>query len=90
MSFEVNSSDYIIIDKRQKIAFAIDNTVLSHAVTYNRETGEFDYANNYDWNVSLDIETLILFYIMSQSSDKKTVKNFKESFNINFKALDYK
>ena len=90
LSLEVNDSDYIIIDKKRKIAFAIDNTVQAHSVTYNREMGEFVYANNYDWSVPLDTDTLIGLYLISQSSNEKGVQTLRESFNISFKALQYK
>lgn len=90
LSLEVNDSDYIIIDKKRKIAFAIDNTVQAHSVTYNREMGEFVYANDYNGGVPLSTETLVGLYLISQSSNEEAVKALKESFNISFKALQYK
>ena len=90
LSLEVNDSDYIIIDKKRKIAFAIDNTVQAHSVTYNREMGEFVYANDYNGGVPLSTETLIGLYLISQSSNEAAVKALNDSFNISFKALRYK
>jgi hypothetical protein len=89
MSFEVNDSDYIIIDKKRKIAFVIDNTILAHSVSYDRDYMEFIYTNNYDGGVRLSIDTIVGFYLMSQSSNKATIKTLKENFDITFKPLTY-
>ena len=89
LSLEVNDSDYIIIDKKRKIAFAIDNTVMAHSVVYDREQKEFIYTNNFNGGVYLSTATLIGFFLISQSSNEAAVKALKESFNITFKALNY-
>lgn len=89
MSLEVNDSDYIIIDKKRKVAFAIDNTIMAHSVVYDRELKKFIYANDFHYGVPLSTEELIVFYLISQSSNKAAVKTLKESFDINFKALSY-
>ena len=89
MSFEVNDSDYIIIDKKRKIAFVIDNTILAHSVSYDRDYMEFIYTNNYDGGVRLSIDTIVGFYLMSQSSNKETIKTLKDNFDITFKPLTY-
>lgn len=89
LSLEVNDSDYIIIDKKRKIAFAIDNTVMAHSVVYDREQKEFIYANDFNGGVQLSTATLIGFFLISQSSNEEAVKALKESFNITFKALNY-
>ena len=89
LSLEVNDSDYIIIDKKRKIAFAIDNTVMAHSVVYDREQKEFIYANDFNGGVQLSTATLIGFFLISQSSNEEAVKALKESFNITFKPLTY-
>ena len=89
LSLEINDSDYIIIDKKRKIAFAIDNTVMAHSVVYDREQKEFIYANDFNGGVQLSTATLIGFFLISQSSNEEAVKALKESFNITFKALNY-
>ena len=89
LSLEINDSDYIIIDKKRKIAFAIDNTVMAHSVVYDREQKEFIYANDFNGGVQLSTATLIGFFLISQSSNEAAVKALKESFNITFKALNY-
>lgn len=89
LSLEINDSDYIIIDKKRKIAFAIDNTVMAHSVVYDREQKEFIYTNNFNGGVQLSTATLIGFFLISQSSNEEAVKTLKESFNITFKALNY-
>ena len=90
LSLEINDSDYIIIDKKRKIAFAIDNTVMAHSVVYDREQKEFIYTNNFNGGKSLSTATLIGFFMISQSSNEAVVKAFNDSFNICFKALRYK
>ena len=89
LSLEINDSDYIIIDKKRKIAFAIDNTVMAHSVVYDREQKEFIYDNDFNGGVQLSTATLIGFFLISQSSNEEAVKALKESFNITFKALNY-
>lgn len=90
VSLMMYDSDYIIIDKKRKIAFAVDNTVLANSVTYNRETQEFVYANNFNGEVNLSTDTLIGFYMISSSSNEEAVNALRESFDITFKALQYK
>lgn len=89
MKFEVNDSDYIVIAKKKKFAYAIDNTIQAHSVKYNREEECFAYSNNYYWDVSLDVDTLTGLYLISQSSNENNVKTLRESFDINFRALKY-
>ena len=89
MSFEVNNSDYIVIDKKRMLAFAIDNTILAHSVTYDREQQVFVYNNDNNGGVHLSTETLIGFYLISQSSNEAAVRALRESFDITFKALTY-
>lgn len=89
LSLEINDSDYIIIDKKRKIAFAIDNTVMAHSVVYDREQKEFIYANDFNGGVQLSTATLIGFFLISQSSNEAAVKALKESYGITFKALNY-
>ncbi len=89
MSFEVNDSDYIVIDKKRMLAFAIDNAIQAHSVRYSREEMCFVYANNYDLDVQLSTDTLTGLYLISQSPNEDDVKKLKDSFNINFKALSY-
>ena len=89
LSLEINDSDYIVIDKKRKIAFAIDNTVMAHSVVYDREQKEFIYANNFNGGKSLSTATLIGFFMISQSSNEAAVKALKESYGITFKALNY-
>lgn len=88
MSFESTNSDYIIIDKKRKIAFGVDNTVLSDAVVYNRENHTFVYVNNYSWDVPLSTENLIGLYLMSLN--EKMGKEMQKHINIHFKTLNYK
>ena len=90
MSFEVNDSDYIVIDKKRKLAYAIDNTIQAHSVKYNRDKRCLIYANNYDWDVLLSADSLTGFFVMSQSPNDKIVRKLKESYNINFKPLVYR
>ena len=89
LSLEINDSDYIIINKKRKIAFAIDNTVMAHSVVYDREQKEFIYTNNFNGGVPLSTETLVGFFLISQSSNEKAVKALRESFDITFKSLTY-
>lgn len=89
MKFEVNDSDYIVIVKKKKFAYAIDNTIQAHSVKYNREDECFVYSNNFYWDVPLSVDTLTGLYLISQSSNKNNVKTLRESFDINFKALKY-
>ena len=89
MKFEINDSDYIVIDKKRMLAFAIDNAIQAHSVRYNREEMCFVYANNYDLDVQLSTDTLTGLYLISQSPNEDDVKKLKDSFNINFKALSY-
>lgn len=89
MKFEVNDSDYIIIAKKKRLAFAIDNTIQAHSVRYNRKERCFVYANNNDWDVPLSTDTLTGLYLISQSPNENDVKKLRESFNINFKVLEY-
>ena len=89
MKFEINDSDYIVIDKKRMLAFAIDNTILAHSVTYDREQRGFVYTNDYNGGVPLSTETLVGLYLISQSSNKEAVKALRESFGITFKSLTY-
>ena len=89
MSFEVNDSDYIIIDKKKKLAFVIDNTVLAHSVKYNRDEECFVYTNNFRWDVPIALGDLVNLYLVSQIPNENIVKHLKESFNINSKPLNY-
>ena len=89
LSLEINDSDYIIIDKKRKIAFAIDNTVMAHSVVYDREQKEFIYANDFNGGVQLSTAALIGFFLISQSSNEAAVKALKKSYGITFKALNY-
>ena len=89
MKFEVNDSDYIVIAKKKKFAYAIDNTIQAHSVKYNREDECFVYSNNFYWDVPLSVDTLTGLYLISQSSNENNVKTLRESFDINFKALKY-
>ncbi len=87
--YEVNDSDYIVIAKKKKFAYAIDNTIQAHSVKYNREDECFVYSNNFYWDVPLSVDTLTGLYLISQSSNENNVKTLRESFDINFKALKY-
>lgn len=87
--YEVNDSDYIVIAKKKKFAYAIDNTIQAHSVKYNREDECFVYSNNFYWDVPLSVDTLTGLYLISQSSNENNVKTLRESFYINFKALKY-
>ena len=89
MSFEINDSDYIIIAKKKKLAFAVDNTIQAHSVRYNRSEECFIYANNSYWDVPLSVDTLTGLYLISQSPNEGDVNILKEVFDINFKALNY-
>ena len=89
MKFEVNDSDYIVIAKKKKFAYAIDNTIQAHSVKYNREDECFVYSNNFYWDVPLSVDTLTGLYLISQYSNENNVKTLRESFDINFKALKY-
>ena len=89
MKFEINDSDYIVIAKKKKFAYAIDNTIQAHSVKYNREDECFVYSNNFYWDVPLSVDTLTGLYLISQSSNENNVKTLRESFDINFKALKY-
>ena len=89
MKFEVNDSDYIVIAKKKKFAYAIDNTIQAHSIKYNREDECFVYSNNFYWDVPLSVDTLTGLYLISQSSNENNVKTLRESFDINFKALNY-
>lgn len=89
IKFEINDSDYIVIDKKRMLAFAIDNTILAHSVTYDREQRGFVYTNDYNGGVPLSTETLVGLYLISQSSNKEAVKALRESFGITFKSLTY-
>jgi hypothetical protein len=89
MKFEINDSDYIVIDKKRMLAFAIDNTILAHSVTYDREQRGFVYTNDYNGGVPLSTETLVGLYLISQSSNEEAVKALRESFDITFKSLTY-
>ena len=89
MHYEVNDNDYIIIDKKRKLAFAIDNTIQAHSVAYNRDEDVFIYANNNDWDVLLNIEQLIIFYQISRLSNDNAPKLSEQGFNIIFKTLKY-
>ena len=89
MKLEVNDSDYIVIDKKGKRAFAVDNTNQAHSVKYNRDAGCFVYTNNYDWDVPIALGDLVNLYLVSQIPNENIVKHLKESFNIYFKALNY-
>ncbi len=87
--YEVNDSDYIVIAKKKKFAYAVDNTIQAHSVKYNREDECFVYSNNFYWDVPLSVDTLTGLYLISQSSNENNVKTLRESFDINFKALKY-
>ncbi|MBR2007802.1 MAG: recombinase family protein [Alistipes sp.] len=89
IKFEINDSDYIVIDKKRMLAFAIDNTILAHSVTYDREQRGFVYTNDYNGGVPLSTETLVGLYLISQSSNEEAVKALRESFDITFKSLTY-
>ena len=89
MKFEINDSDYIVIAKKKKFAYAIDNTIQAHSVKYNREDECFVYSNNFYWDVPLSVDTLTGLYLISQYSNENNVKTLRESFDINFKALKY-
>lgn len=89
MKFEINDSDYIVIAKKKKFAYAIDNAIQAHSVKYNREDECFVYSNNFYWDVPLSVDTLTGLYLISQSSNENNVKTLRESFDINFKALKY-
>lgn len=86
---EVNDSDYIVIDKKGKRVFAIDNTNRAHSVVYNREEGVFIYANNKVIDFPLTMDILMKLYLISLLPDKGIVKEFNEKIRINFKALYY-